>query len=347
MLSHVRKETVLGRVTIKDVANEANVSITTVSIVLNGHGNTRISAETEQNVLSAVKKLGYMPNKNARVLRGMSTKDIGIILPDISNPFYSEMARGVMDKASQAGYDTIMFNTDNDISKEKHALSSLISMHGAGAIICGTMEEAEEISVLPILSENKFPYVLADRYNADSKSNYIGIDNFKACYDMMKALSERGHKRVALVMQELKPFILGERFEGCKKAAEDFNMEFDESLIMRVNLKTFASVDKGMIVDFITGSNSTAVFFIAGDMLALECMQELENRNVKVPDDIELVGMDDINASGLLGLSTVSQPKYFIGWKAAEMLLKMLETGESFAEPEILNHKLVFRKTTK
>lgn len=333
--------------TIKDVACEANVSIATVSIVLNGNRKNKISAETERSVLEAVNKLGYLPNKNARVLRGKATKDIGIIVPDISNPFYSEMAKGAMDKASAAGFDTIMFNTDNDVIKEKHALLSLVSMRASGAIICGTMEEEAGDRTLDTLSDNVIPYVLADRYYADSNFNYVGIDNFRACYDMMKALAERGHKRVALIMQELSPFILSERYRGCKKAAEDFGMELDDDLIMRVNLRTMASADKSKIADFIIGCKCSAVFSIAGDVIALQSISELERRNVKVPDDMELVGIDDINASGLLGLSTVSQPKYQMGWKSAEMLIDIIETEKKQIIPEVLDYNIIFRKTTK
>ncbi len=214
--------------TLKDVAKKANLHSSTVSRVLRGENELRVSDETRKRVFAAAEELDYRPNQTARTLRMQKSFLIGLIVPDIANPFFARVARSIEMQGFEKGYTVIVCNTDENQEKEDMFLDTLLSRGIDGLIIAPVQDSSKEIQKLV---DRNFPIVLFDRYFSDVEMNAVITNNFEAAYDAVKLLSNKGSERIAFVSGRRNIYTTQKRLEGYKKAVKDFNLDSSESLI--------------------------------------------------------------------------------------------------------------------
>ncbi len=308
--------------TIKQIAELANVSSATVSKVMNGK-DQNISQATRQRVLKIIEEEGYIPNGIAKSLKVKSTKTIGIILPDVMNLFFSEIARGAEDMAEAKGYSIIICNTDNNEKKEQKYLHILQEKMVDGIIVTAT-----ESSSNNIFGRFKTPMVLVDRdIDFGNKLGLIVVDNVEPAYEATKHLIDKGCKRIAFIssVKINKPSV--NRYIGYEKALLEAGQTIDEDLVF---LDRF-SIESGYLgAKKILKDHKVDGIFCGNDLIAMGALKEIKERGLRVPEDIKIVGFDDISISRYVDppLTTVKQPIYEMGNEAVNMLVDIIEARE-------------------
>ncbi len=332
----------MKRVTIKDVAIEAGVSVTTVSHVIN---ETRyVNPDTKLKVQNALEKLGYRPNSVARSLRMGTTKTIGLIVPDASNLFFAEVARKIEDFGYQQGYSVILGNSDNDSDKQTNYINTLIAKQVDGVIFISAGGEVQDLQQL---LGNNIPVVVADRDVPLEMVDVVLLDNEKAGYDATHHLLNLGHECIACITgpNDLSPSML--RVEGYRRALSERGIAFREDLIKAGDFR-FKSGEVAMRELLKQSCRPTAVF-ILNDMMAIGAMTAARKEGLSVPYDLSVVGFDDIEiASAVIpALTTIAQPFDKLAESATSLLIERMK-GESTQEKKriILDATLVVREST-
>ncbi|GAQ24816.1 LacI family DNA-binding transcriptional regulator [Tepidanaerobacter syntrophicus] len=310
-------------ITIKDIAEKAGVSITTVSKIINKKDDD-ISDKTRNKVLKVIDEYNYIPSALATGLVTKKTNTIGLLLPDISNAFFAELARGVEDGANCEGYNVILCNTDDDPEKENQYLSVLKSKHVDGIVFLSTaLSNHGEIREL---NSKGFPVIVLDRAFDDEDILAVFIDNVMGGYLATKHLTEFGHEAIGCITGPLKPKLAIQRLEGYKKALKEAHIDFNEELIYEGNFKT-KSGELG--AKKLLKAGATAIF-ASNDMMAYGVYKAVHDEGLSIPYDISVVGFDDIFLSEILSppLTSVKQPTYEMGIISAAMLIKKIKNEE-------------------
>lgn len=331
------------KVTIKDIAKEADVSITTVSRVLNNKPD--VSIDTRKKIEQVIEKLGYNPNTIARGLVTKKTYTIGLIIPDISNPFFPEVAHGIESKAKELGYSVIFYNTNNDKKAEKHAIELLKGKRVDGIILSLSLENNKELHKLA--AEN-FPVVELDRKVPDSSFPTVTINNEDSAFQATEHLIKLGHIRLAHITGDLGTQTGLDRLSGFQKALSKYGLKIEDRWLQEGNY-SFESGYTGMKNLFKLEEVPTAVF-AANDLMAIGAYQAVFERGLNIPDDISIIGLDDIEMSSIVrpGLTTMRFPKHKLGQKAAEILIKEIEDQDMNKQNDIiLRTRLILRGSTK
>jgi len=329
-------------VTIKDIAKLANVSITTVSRVINNK-TEGVSEETRNRILQLVKELGYQPNAIARGLVTKKTKTVGLIIPDISNPFFPDIARGEEDSAHIYGYNVFLCNTDDNLEKESEYINALKEKYVDGIIF--TSSSIPKHEHITDLIKSGIPVVIMDR-RIDSEDIYgVFLDNYEGGYIATKYLIDLGHKRIGCITGPLYISNAIERLEGYKRALVDNEIEVDNRLIFEGDYK----INSGIIGAEKLLEHEVTAIFASNDLMAYGAYKAIRSYGYKIPDDISVVGFDDIQLSQILEpqLTTIRQPAYDMGLAAARMLIKLVE-GKKLKK-KIINFRpqLIIRQSTK
>ena len=327
-------------VTIKDVAKAANVSVATVSRVLNKKSN--VSDDAIEAVNAAVEKLGYSPNFLGRDLRKSETRRILAIVASTEQSFYSEVLRGMEEMASSKGYDVLIATTRDDPKHEMHLLGMLFSRSVDGAVLLGPKLDAETISAL---AENHNIAMCLERLD-NCKVLTVTIDNVKAGKDAVEYLINKGRKRIGMITTELRSQSSVDREEGYRQALKEHNIPYDESLIYYGDY----SVESGTRgCEYLLGlDNPPDAIFSISDMIAIGAMNYAIPKNVKVGSDILFFGFDDIQYSKIFvpHLSTVQQPCFMQGRLVVEKLIENMKAEVPDKSLYMLPHSLVLRETT-
>lgn len=329
-------------VTIKNIADLAGVSKTTVSKVLNNK-DQKISEATRQKILDIVKETNYIPNKMAQSLVTKKTKTLGLIIPDIRNPFFTDIARGAEDKAVKEGYNIILCNTDENINKEIQSLNTLVEKMVDGIIFAPSSKT--DLNSTRFKTSTK-PIVLVDKeLNIANVKGIVSLDNKEGTYLGVKYLIEKNHKKILYLSGPLTNEISRNRLEGYKRALEEADIAYDEKLIIQgeYSLDWGYEVIKNMAeIDF------TAIC-AANDLIAIGAIKALKERNLHIPKDISVVGFDDIQTSRIIEpqLTTIKQNSYDMGYEAANILINYLEDSEiNNIEKIIFKPELIIRNST-
>lgn len=333
-------------VTLKDIAKLCGVSIATVSMIVNGKDD-RISKETRSNVLSIIKEYNYVPNRIASSLVTKTTKSIGLILPDISNPFFPGVARGVEDYANENGWSVILCNSDNSEKKEDMYLDMLQEKKVDGIILSAASERSESSATTENIS---VPIVSVDRENKfiPSEGNVV-IDNIQGSYEAVTHMLERGYTKIIHLSGQMNLHTAKERYEGYMKAHREFDIEPTSNHLYEGE---YTSEYGERIVNQLIQSGITFDgLFCGNDLIALGALKVLKANQISVPDQVGIVGFDDVYLSQLVTpeLSTVHQPIYELGYKSAELLIKISMSKETKQKEvrKLLQSSLVVRGTTK
>ncbi|WP_026570885.1 MULTISPECIES: LacI family DNA-binding transcriptional regulator [Sediminibacillus] len=325
--------------TIHQVAKQAGVSVATVSRVLNGQNS--VTAKTRIKVEDAIKKLNYEPSLLGRNLRNSESRLLLVLIPNISNPFYSEIINGIENTAIELGYNILLCETDTNVERE-NIYFDLVRKKMADGII--SMDPAVNIDTLIQLAENH-AIIQCSEYAVDSGIPYVTIDNAEAAYRAVKHLIRIGHQRIALINSDEKYLYARQRQLGYQKALEENKMELEDSLIVHTQGLDFSYGQQAMKKILAQEERPTAIFAVS-DLLAIGALKEIHNQGLKVPEDIAIIGFDKIAFSNMTypALTTISQPMYAMGKAAADMLVKKIQGKE--VESLILDHELVIREST-
>lgn len=330
------------RVTVKDVAKRAGVSQTTVSRVLNNF--PVIKAITRQKVLDAIQELGFNPDQIARSLVKQQTNILGLIVGDISNPFYAETAKVTIARAQQMGYDIILSDTNYANDNFEKSIKMMLGKRVAGIIVASVNRFDTHIKEL---CEQNFPIVLYNRNVEDECANYIVLDNKKGAMMAVEHLVSLGHQKIAYVSGSDKYSTFHQRFLGYQEALKRYGIPYNESWIHDGDL----SYEK--VFDFARGlmaqKDRPTSFFAATDQLAIAVMDAAARCRLSVPEEVSVVGFDNINIASnpYIGLTTISQQKKKMAMLALENLIELIE-GKKESKPIqiILEPELIVRKTT-
>jgi LacI family transcriptional regulator len=333
------------KLTIKDIARMAEVSTATVSMILNNKDGN-ISSVTREKVLRIVKENNYIPNTMARSLVTRRTKTIGLVIPDIANPFFPELARGAEDKASEAGYSIIYCNTDDDLEKEEKYINMLAEKMVDGIVFT---HSAMRTSGLEPIDRGNIPVILIDRdFESSNVKGRVLVDNLAGAYQAVTHLIGKGYKKIAFITGALTSTTAKDRLAGYKKALVDNRIEYNSKYVRAGQYKSEWGLTavKQLLEE---GLDFDAVF-CGNDLIAISVIKLLKSRGYSIPNDVAIVGFDDIYMASVVepGLTTIKQPNYEMGYKAVELLIDALEKADKAFEPKtiILDTELIERKST-
>ena len=328
--------------TIKDVAELAGVHPSTVSRVINN--DSRISKKTKNKVLLIINKLGYTPNAVARGLKTKRTYTLGMLIPDITNPFFAEIARGVEDTANKNNFNVILCNTDDKLKKERTYLQILRGKRVDGLIL-GTAHIKDK-SILE-LEKKKFPYILVSRNIEGLDKNCIIVDDIEGGMMATEYLIKLGHRRVAHITGPLKTRSALNRLKGYKLALKKYEIEYRDELIGEGDFRIKGGYQ--VTKRFLKLNEPPTAIFAANDLLALGAMQAIQKKNFHIPEDFSVIGFNDIKLASFVypTLTTIRQPMLEMGELAVKMLLRIIEGGEFNQRKEVLESKLIFRESCR
>ncbi|MBU3114405.1 LacI family DNA-binding transcriptional regulator [Clostridium lacusfryxellense] len=331
----------MSKITMKDIAEMAGVSKATVSMVMNKK-DASISDTTRKKILKIAKEMSYIPNSIARSLSTNKSGTIGIILPDITNPFFAEMARAVEDEAERLEYNLIICNTDNDIHKEKKYIQLLISKLIDGIIFMSGGKSNESIT---LLKNNNVPFVLVDRYIDGYKDDYgVFCLNNQGVKDGIRYLYEKGNRKIAFVKGSENLEISNQRLEGYIDQMMNYGI-YDEKYIFKgeFNLEGGILATEKIISTF----DKIDAIFYSNDMMAIGGMKTLLRNGYKIPMDISVVGFDNIRIAAVIEpeLTTIAQPIYIMGKKACCILIDIINGNIPTEKQVYFETKLIVRGT--
>jgi DNA-binding LacI/PurR family transcriptional regulator len=317
------------------------VSIATVSRVLNNAPHVR--PEIRRKVLRAVQTLNYQPNRTAQRLRARQSKVLGLIISDIQNPFFTSVVRGIEDVASQNGYSLVLCDSDEDPEKEKLYMDVMRAEAVAGVIIASASEAQPHIDAL---LDARIPVVALDRRIKDRRVDSVLVSNVQGAYAAVTHLIERGHRYIGFIGLPLNRTTGRERFEGYQRALRENDLPVSRARIRISDAKQLGG--HAAALDLLASQPCLTALFAANNLTTLGALDAIRERGLKIPDDISIVGFDDMPWAPLLQppLTAIAQPTYELGQKAAELLLERLKDPRKPVSHVQLDTALVVRGST-
>jgi len=324
---------------ISDVAKTAGVSTATVSRVLSNPETVKLS--TRQKVLQVIEELNYRPNALARQLRTQETKTIVVIVPNVSNLLFPEAIQGIETEAELNGYQVLIADVHNQNSIEKYYLNA-IRQRQIDGIISMSANVAQKL-VKEVAEE--YPLVMAIQSFQDSRIPSVSIDNFAAARAMTTHLIRMGHRNIAYITAASPLNVYQDRLDSYKEKLTEQNIPVDQELIRRGESSIQGGVEQ-MEALLPSGKEFSAVF-CAGDTMAMGAIKALKKQGLRVPQDVAVVGFDDIELSAFWepALTTIRQPKKQIGQSAFRKLLSMIKKESLLNTRNILPYELVIRES--
>ncbi|MBO8171508.1 MAG: LacI family DNA-binding transcriptional regulator [Bacillaceae bacterium] len=328
--------------TIRDVARMANVSISTVSRVMNAPET--VVEDKRERVLEAIKKLQYQPNAFARGLIYKKSNTLGVMIPDVENPYYAGVLRGMQDSAVKLGYSLMIFNTDRNKQRTVDYMRHLYEKQADGVIFASDVFHQEYYEAA---RHYQIPIVLVSTNSQEFEVPSVDIDDEKAAYDAVKYLIESGHRNIGMISFPFDDSISGlPRYQGFKKALKDFELEDCLSQVSFANHRFEEAYDATQQL-FSRFPDLTAIF-ASSDEFAMGAITYLHEHGIAVPEQVAVIGFDDIRMAHMFipKLTTIAQPVYEIGQRSVEKLHELITQGKVKNLRERLPHKLVIRDST-
>jgi len=325
--------------TIRDVAATAAVSAATVSRVLNGRVD--VAPELRDRVLAAVAQLNYRPNGAARSLRTRATTVLGLIISDITNPFFTSMVRGVEDAAQEAGYSVVLANTDEDLDKERRYVEVAAAEQMAGVVLSPASSSHTSISYLV---ERNIPVVTIDRRLRGAPVDSVTVNNFRAAFEATEHLIEQGCKRIGFVAGPVTTTTGSRRLAGYKAALRAAGLPDDPDLVVSGDFR----IDGGRAATAELLQQHIDGLFAANNLMTIGALETLGAHGIEPGRDLAVVGFDDVNWGTALRppLTAVSQPTYEIGQQTAQLLLRRIRGEKLPLQRIVLPAKLVIRESS-
>lgn len=319
------------RVTIKDIAKAAGLSYSSVSRALNGLKG--VSEETREEVKRIAEEMDYYPNAVAQGLVRQRTGTIGLILPDITNPFYPELVRGVEEKASSLGFNTFFCNTNYDLKKEESYIRNLLEKRVDGIILAPSTSDSlylEQRSSLPV------PCIYLGNAPINTRHSFVITDNYRGGLLAAETLIARGYRSIGFISGNQNRSITDGRYQGFIDAMAEHKLETEKRFIIQETWRFETGYSK---ISEMIGSGAYPEAVIAGnDFIALGVIQGAREAGLRIPEDIALIGFDDIPDASWpdINLTTIRQPKIQMGGDAVSLLLELIGKGEAPVPDELL-----------
>jgi LacI family transcriptional regulator/LacI family repressor for deo operon, udp, cdd, tsx, nupC, and nupG len=328
---------------LRDVASKAGVSIATVSRVINGAPN--ISNETRVRVQKAMKSLNYRPSRIAKRLRSKSVSGnlVGVLVPDISNPFYIDVLTGIEDYLLSHQYLLIMCNFSQNSDKEEMYVDALVSESVDGLIVAPANENDEKIMAL---EKDGIPFVCIDRGLSNVKADLVLVDNVKGAYEAVSFLLKQGYRRIAYISGLIEIPTSRQRESGYKLALEEFGVPFNEELVKYGDSGMLSGIR--LTRELLAQDHRPDAIFTGNNLITLGALEAITESGLRIPQDIAIIGFDDMPFSGTLNppLTAVRQPAYEIGRRAAELLYQRILEPDRPNVKIVLETELIIRKST-
>lgn len=336
-------------ITLKDIALELNISVTTASKALQGRSD--VSNSTREAVMNLAEKLNYVPNSVAVNLRTRQTKTIGVIIPTIVHQFFSKVIDGIIEEAEKQGYFVITLQSNENFEFEKKQLQLLMQKRVDGILI-SLSNQTQHCKHLNEIIQKDIPIVIFDKINKVVNCSKVSIDDQMAAYNTVSYLIEKGYKRIAHFRGSLMPQNSIDRFLGYKKALIDHGIEFDSSLVYLCDNNDDFNDGYRNAQKLLKEQKDVDAIFAITDVIAVGILKCFNEKGVKIPEDIAVFGFSDWFMSSVVTptLSSVIQPGFEMGRKAAEILIeeiKNLNTNTPYSfQNVILPTSLVIREST-
>ena len=329
----------MARVTIADIAREADVSMMTVSRAINNKEG--LSEETRARILQIVNRLGYRPNTIARGLVTKRTATLGLVVPDNANPFFSELARGVEHTAYTEGYNVFLCNTEEDKDRELTVLQSLSEKLVDGVIVCSSRLPDDALEDALSFYDAK---ILINRFLQNQSSACLCIDDINGGRMAVNHLIDSGHKAIGFIAGPTNSFSGQQRFKGYKSALENTRIPYNPDWVKHC----LPMVKAGFAAtrELLSQNKEITALFCYNDLVAVGALKACAELGHKVPDDIAIVGFDDIMLASLVtpSLTTCRVPRYEMGVQAAKMLLEQVN-GQMIRNNELSEPELIIRSS--
>lgn len=325
------------RITINDIAKMAEVSVSTVSRVLNN--SSEVSKATRRKILKVIEDVNFTPNEMARGLVTKTSKTIGLLIPDILNPFYAELIKGVEDVVSKYGFSLFLCITDQVPEKEEYYINEMLKRRNNGLIIMSTCISNKEV-LTKAKKAMEIVSIQADIEDVDS----IGVTDEQGTYEIINYLISLGHEKIAFIgyMFGLTP--IRNRLLGYKKALGEHGIPIRDEFVIEGDI--LGNPGYSMAKRLLELDDRPTAVHCMNEYIASGTYLAINESSLKIPDDISLTGFDNLNASRLMTpqLTTVAQPVYSMGEVAAELLIKnILEGSKSIRQSIVLPTKLLVR----
>jgi LacI family transcriptional regulator len=327
-----------GRVTISDVAREAGVSLMTVSRVINDKGE--ISAATRQHVLDVIERLGYRPSSIARGLATQRTSTLGLVVPDIANPFFSDVARGAEDRARGVGYNVFVCNTDESPQREIAALESLEEKRVDGVLLCSSRLNADDLRAALVSHPAA---VLVNRRLEGARVGAILLADEAGARVATQHLLQSGHRAVGFLAGPFTSYSSRQRSRGYRAALEGAGVRYNPTWVRPCAYHVEGGRETAHVL--LADHPELTALFCYNDLVAIGTLQACAELGRRVPDDLAIVGFDDIPLAGLVtpALTTCRVPRYELGEQAMQLLLDRIEGCTELCDEIVLWPELVIR----
>jgi LacI family transcriptional regulator len=327
-------------VTLRDVAKRAGVSAMTVSRVVNGGAS--VDPETQRLVEAAILELDYVPNRVARGLVSQKTKTIGLIVPDVVNPFFAPVVRGAETTARKAGYRVLLCNSEADLRLEREYIADLVA-HRVDGLLLAPASDRSRVALLPLMRSN-FPVVLLDRSLPEIDCDVVVSDSIAGAQRLTEHLIKVGHRRIAHFTDSDDVSTGRDRLQGYREALEAAGISYSDELVFRTTVDRiggYRAAQEMLALDPLP----TAIFTV-NNMTVVGAMESLRERGLKVPEDIGLVCYDDVEHLAVLSpfLTVMDQPAETFGTLGAQLLFERI-SGKAGARSRriVLQADLVVR----
>jgi LacI family transcriptional regulator len=324
--------------TLADLAREAGTSRSTASRALSGRGY--VSPDARDRLMAAAERLGYVPNASARTLKQRRSNVVGVIVSDLGNQFYARLAAGIEQVLRERGYHMVIVGDNTDGTEELTAARTFLAMHAPGVIITPGAPDATGF-----LLRRGIPVVEVDRRMSEQPCDAVVIDNVRGGRMAVEHLLALGHTRIAHLGVRTDFTSDAGRLEGYRLAHAAAGVPVDESLVLRVALHDETVAER--IAGLLARESPTAVF-AANNILAMQAWRAIRARGLALPDDVSLVGFDDVQWMEMVSpaITVVDQPTFELGRRAAALLLRRLEEPVSAPTAELLQPSLLVRGST-
>ena len=328
--------------TIKEIAKLAGVSTATVSRALNGQPG--VLPEKQQYILQLAKDLNYQPNVLAKGLSSKKSYTLGVAISDITNPFYGEIVRGIEEIATPHDYTTVLFSTDYDIDKERRALNFLQSGRIDGLIASVSNYVVDECVSL---EQSGLPLVLLGQMHNEAKCGKVGCNNVSSAYQATEYLIKKGHKNIAHVAGHRRTKTGMQRLEGFRSAMANYDLPVPPENIIYTDYLEVDAYEK--VLAYLKTKPGITAMFVANDYLAIGCYKAIEEMGLKIPDDISVIGHDDIYLSTILNpeLTTMHQQPRKVGRLASQLIFEETEKTRNEEKMLIVPTELVERASVR
>lgn len=329
--------------TIVDIARKANVSIATVSRVMNGTG--QVSEKTRKKVQKVIDENHYVPNSVARSLVMKSTRIFGVIVADILNPFYAEIIRSIQDEVDKAGYSIITCNSDEDMEKEKQCIQMLMEKHVDAIILAGGRGKGEFFNAHVHAAARQVPVVLVNEYLDGENIYSIVCNKKKGAFLGVNYLLELGHEKIAMITgyEDYKPSI--EKLNGYKKALKEAGIPFRKEYVTYGDYHPDGGSKN--VRELMELPNQPTAILAANDLMAMGAVRTLCDMGYRVPEDVSVVGFDDItmNQYFMPALTSIRQEMRLQGQMAVELLNQLFREETGIRKKQVVEPTLVIRNT--